>query len=126
MRFASPLRVLAVLGVAGCGLISSDLTRISFDLPTKTYHFATTDWQLPTTGTVPDVPCTTSAECCAAPGIDCGATMLACEGGMCALHKTVTVAQTMDLGHEASELQGRQQLADVFINEFRYTVASTL
>lgn len=126
MRLSSPLRALVVLSAAGCGLLSADLTRITFNLPTKTYHFDTAAWQLPAVATVPDVPCSTTAECCAVPGVDCAETTLTCDGDMCALHKTVTVVQTMDLGQEEPSLQGKQGLADVFINEISYTVASSL
>jgi len=126
MRVVSSLRALAVLGVAGCGLISADITRVSFDLPTKTYSFDTAMWQLPATGTVPQVACTTTADCCALPGIDCAMTTLSCDSGMCALHKTITVSQTMDLGQEVSQLHGAQSLADIFISQITYTVASSL
>src|SRR5262252_2365767 len=117
MRLASPLRALVVLGAAGCGLLNPDLTRLTFDLPVKQYHFAASDWDLPATGTVPDVPCTTSADCCAVPGVDCDATKLTCDAGMCVLHKTIIISDTMDLSKEVSSLQGKNKLSDIFIKE---------
>src|SRR4051794_577929 len=76
-------RALVVLlgAAAGCGLINADVTRLSFNLPTKTYTFDTAAWMLPATGTVPPVPCATTADCCALPGVDCGMTELACDDG---------------------------------------------
>jgi hypothetical protein len=125
MRFAAPLRALVVLSAtAGCGLISADVTRLSFELPAKTYHFDTAMWQLPPTGTVPSVACTTDAECCPPGSPSCAG--LVCDGTMCALHKTVVVTETMTLGAEVPQLHGAQSLADVFISQIRYTTASTL
>jgi hypothetical protein len=126
MRFASPLRALVVLSATGCGLISSDITRLSFELPTKTYHFDTSTWQLPATGTVPSVACTTDADCCAPGSTSCATTGLVCDGTMCALHKTVAVTETMTLGQEVPQLHGAQSLADVFISQIRYAAVSTL
>jgi hypothetical protein len=120
-----PLAVAAAY-VAGCGLISSDITRLTFDLPNKTYVFSTASAQLPATGTLPQVACTTDADCCALPGINCATTQLACTGGQCAIEQPVTVSQTMNLGQEVSQLHGAQSLADIFISEITYTVASTL
>ena len=126
MRLVASLRAMVVLGATGCGLISADLTRVSFELPTKTYHFDTATWQLPATGTVPSVACTTAADCCGLPGLDCTTHQLSCDAGMCALHEPVTVSQIMNLGQEVPQLHGAQSLADVFISQIKYTVASTL
>ena len=125
MRFVSSRRALVVLGATGCGLLSADLTRVSFYLPTKTYSFDTASWQLPA-GTVPSVACTTAADCCGLPGLDCTTHQLSCDSGMCALHQTVTVSQSLNLGQEVPEVHSAQSLADVLISQIKYTVVSTL
>jgi hypothetical protein len=117
---------LSLASAVGCGLISSDVTRVSFDLPTKTYTFDTSSWMLPNTGTVPAVPCATTADCCALPGINCATAPLTCDGTMCALHYPVHVVQTMDLGQEVPQLHGAQSLANITISQITYTVTSTL
>jgi hypothetical protein len=128
---AGRARALVVLlgAAAGCGLINADVTRLSFDLPTKTYTFDTAAWMLPATatGTVPAVPCATTADCCGLPGVDCGMTALACDDGRtCTLHKTVTVAQMVTLSQEVSTLHGVTSLASVYVSKIGYTVDSSL
>src|SRR3954468_17154146 len=111
MRFAWPAASLAVL-LLGCGLISSDITRLTFDLPSKTYRFDTASANLPADGSFPEVACGAGqavTDCCAppapAPAPDCAAMPLACDAGACTLHQPVTVAQKMDLGMEAPQLR---------------------
>jgi hypothetical protein len=116
--------MLALLA-AGCGLISSDITRLTFLLPTKTYSFDAQTWNLPAGG-VPNVGCTTAADCCPPGATDCAS--LACDGGSCALHQQVIVTQRVNLAQEVPQLASHnyQSLADVFIDNITYMVTSTL
>lgn len=125
---------LLLVALAGCGLISRDVTKVSFDLPPKSYGFDTHDWQLPS-GNFPRVACGPAEavhDCCNPPApfprLDCSAVPLACESGVCTLRFPVTVSQRVDLAVEAPALAnvGNQSLVDFFVSEIRYTVASTL
>jgi len=123
----------ALLTVAfGCGLVSSDITKIGFDLPPKHYVFDTATFQLPA-ATLPTVPCASDAECCAAAGIlgyDCATNPpLICDSGACAAVITVeTPPATINLKQEVPELSGinSQSLVDVSISRITYHVASTM
>ena len=58
---------IAVLGLVGCGLISTDITRLTFDLPTETYTFDTAQWNIPPAlegAAFPSIACTTDNDCC--------------------------------------------------------------
>ena len=119
---------------AGCGLISSDITAISFNLPARRYVFDTARWSLPPQA-LPRLDCAESTECCTAAalvGYTCGAaTMpdLVCDSGACALSLLVeTPPQEIDLQREVPELSGikMQSLADIYIGKIEYTVMSTL
>jgi hypothetical protein len=135
MRPAWPLRAFALsLLAVGCGLISSDISKLSFDLPTKMYSFDTQMWNLPMGG-FPAVPCGAGQlvmDCCAPPAPlpqpNCAMTPLACDEGLCALHQPVTVVQKMNLGQEVPQLRSLsgQRLVNVSISQIRYTVNSTL
>lgn len=135
MRLAWPAAASAAVLLLGCGLISSDITRLTFDLPAKTYRFDTASANLPADGSFPEVPCGDGqavTDCCAPPAPlpapDCAAMPLSCDAGACTLHQPVTVSQKMDLGMEAPSLRSvsGQTLADVFLSRIRYTVASSL
>jgi hypothetical protein len=137
MRSAGLLVALSVLGSLvslGCNLINSDITALTFELPTKSYHFDTQGMNIPA-GTAPRVACGPSeavTDCCAPPvaipGLDCAAVPLTCDGGFCTGHKTVSVAQMMNLGQEAPELRNvtGQSLADIFIKRITYTASNNL
>jgi hypothetical protein len=130
---------LLLLGAVGCGLLSSDITKVTFDLPTKTYSFDTSQWGLPANST-PPVPCgggpTTVQDCCnppALPGVtkpDCVAHPLVCEGTpmVCTLEQPVTVSQTMNLKNEVPELSSvnSQSLVDISLQNLHYDAVSTL
>ena len=67
----------------GCGLISSDITKVTFDLPTETYTFDTAQWNIPPTCRGVTFPAASPAravsDCCTAggaAGIDCATTTL--------------------------------------------------
>ena len=120
----------ALATLIGCGL--SDLATFTFQLPSKTFSFDTSNpmWKAPP-GTFPAVSCgagQTVTDCCQAPGLDCNATPLACVGGVCVLEFPITVTQKIDLRNEVpslSSLSG-QSLADITISKVQYTIASTL
>ena len=130
------LRLLALLGAVGCGLVSRDVTGVSFDLPAKSYSFDTNDsmWKLPV-GSFPSVPCGSGqliADCCHPPAPvptpDCGVTPLFCENALCTLKFPVTVVQTVNLKDEVPQLQNvdKQYLINVSISQIRYSVSNSL
>jgi len=137
-RLASVLAAVAVavpLAFAtGCGLISSDLAKVSFDLPPKTYTFDTgqADWNASMTGAfamVPSIPCSASADCCpvtiSAAGIDCS--MLICDSvsASCAFAVTVqSPPQMIDLKNEAQipSSLSNQSAIDITVNKLTYDV----
>jgi hypothetical protein len=123
-----------VIALASCGLVSRDVTKVSFDLPPKSYAFDTHDWQLPS-GSFPRVACGTGepvVDCCdpppPAPRLDCAALPLTCESGACTLRFPVSAIQRVNLAVEAPALAnvGNQSLVDFFVSDIRYTVASTM
>lgn len=138
-----PLLVLLGLGgmgvvAPGCGILSSDIATVSFDLPARHYVFDTATWKLPA-GTVPAVPCTSSDLCCMLAqqlaGYDCAASPpLVCDTstppGTCAVSIPVEPPpQTINLKQQVpqlSSLGSSQSLAAVSISEIDYQVKTTL
>jgi len=126
---------LAGLGVAGCGLVSSDITTVTYALPEKSYTFntASAGWTAPP-GTYPAISCGAGgvvADCCQGlPGasIDCNTTPLVCDQGICTLQFDVQVAQAVDLRTEVPALQSlsSQSLADIYISKLQYDVKNML
>jgi len=118
----------------GCGLISSDLATISFDLPPKTYTFDSSQagWNAPMSGAfamVPAVACAADADCCSpllmAAGVDCG--MLVCDGATATCAFAVTVEsppQMIDLKNEAQlpSSLANQSVLDITVNKLSYDV----
>jgi hypothetical protein len=122
--------------VGGCGLVSSDIATLSFDLPERHYVFDTAAWNLPM-ATLPAVPCTSDAMCCSAAlalGYDCTkGPALVCDTptavGACAVKLPVEPPpQIIDLGMQVSELSSLngQTLASVSISQISYDVVSSL
>jgi len=132
-RFGLGACTVSIVGLAlGCGLVSTDIAKIGFDLPPKHYVFDTAGFKLPA-ATLPSVPCATSDECCAAAallGYDCAVDPpLVCESGACAAVVTVeTPPASINLKSEVPELSGinSQSLADISISRITYDVASTM
>ena len=124
-RSSLRLTLVALVASAGCGLISSDIAKLTFDLPPKTYHYATPSGT--PSGNVPAIPCASNADCCMAP-IDCTATPLTCDGSNCQLQLTVTMSNMIDLATEVPKLQGvsNQSLVDVTVGSITYMIASTM
>jgi len=131
---------LGALGVAtsGCGILSSDIASISFDLPARHYVFDTAVWKLPA-GTLPSIPCTSSDICCTLAqqlvGYDCATNpALICDTtappSTCAVSIPVeTPPQTIDLKMQVPQLASfgsSQSLANVSISQIQYDVTSTL
>src|SRR5664279_4856645 len=125
-----------VVGLAGCGLISSDVTTFTFQLPSKSFSFDTASsmWKAPP-GTFPAVSCGTSqvvTDCChppaPSPQPDCAATPLACVNSVCVLQFPVTVTQRIDLKMEAPELSSLsgQTLAAITVKQIQYTIVSSM
>jgi len=131
-RLSGMVRVaLAASFLVGCGLLSSDIATISFDLSTKQYTFATADWGLPsTTATLPDFPCQTVDDCCvpaSAIGFDC--TKLTCNASSCGVSYPVDAPpQPINLRMEVPELSSLngQTLANISISKISYSVNNTL
>src|SRR5204863_3112793 len=132
---------LAVVGLGvGCGLISSDITKVSFDLPPRSYRFDTKQpgWNPDTTaklGTVPSFPCASDADCCSAElapllsvaGLDCS--LLTCDlppgTGTCAFAMTVeTPPQAIDLKQEVPSISSisSQNIIDITVSQISYDV----
>jgi len=122
-------------GLAGCGLIDPNITKVTFDLPTQSYSVDASTLKLPA-GSTQAVPCGSGqviTDCCNPPaglGLpmpDCTMTMLACEanaGGMnvCTAVVPVSQGQSMNLGQQVPQLQGAVGLGNVSINQISYTV----
>jgi hypothetical protein len=121
-------------GALGCGLISKDILRTTFNLPAKTYSFDTAAWNLPM-GDIPAVPCGDGqlvADCCnppaPLPAVDCSVNSFACDNNVCALHIPVSVSQVMDLKKEVPALSSfsNQSLIDVAITQIKYAYSSSM
>lgn len=121
------------VGISGCGLVSSDILTLTFDMPERHYVFDTATWGLPTTA-VPVVPCTADATCCSAAalaGYDCAKSpALFCDtsagAGVCAVRLPIeSPPQIIDLSMQ-SQLSGvnGQTLASVSISQIAYVIDS--
>lgn len=123
------------LATAGCGLVSSDVATVMFDLPVRTYSFDTaqTGWNLPP-ASLPAIACTDDQICCTTAqlaGIDCAMVTCDAASATCALTVTVeTPPQSIDLRDEVPELSklgNNQSLIDVTVSRITYDVtANTL
>jgi hypothetical protein len=136
MRSLSCARVsgLLLFGAVGCGLISSDITKVTFDLPQRTYSFDSASFGVPA-GNTAAVPCGGASpvqDCCHPPvGLpqpDCTMTPLVCQAGVCTLELPITVTSTINLKMDAPELSSLsgQHLANVSLESLRYSAHSTL
>jgi hypothetical protein len=129
MRTLSILRVrvlgVLVLGAVGCGLISSDVTKLTFELPTKHYTFSADGWasMIPAGLAMNNVP----VACGAGTAVATCPSPLACVAGVCSAEVPVSVFQTMDLKMEVPQLSSvnNQSLADITLESMTYQVTST-
>ncbi len=120
---------IAALALAGCGLISSDITKLTFDLPTQSYTFDTSMWGNLPAGTVPAVPCTSSSDCCtsgALAGISCTTTPLDCNAGTCEAAVPESVSSSIDLASQVPQLSGfaGHALSQITISKITYSVSN--
>jgi hypothetical protein len=130
LKVASPaISVFGIALLAGCGLISSDISKLTFDLPTETYSFDTAMWSNLPKGTVPAIPCP-AIDCCmagAAAGIDCSTTMLTCNSsGVCEADVPESAASSVNLAMQVPVLQtfGGQALSSITISSISYVVSN--
>jgi hypothetical protein len=122
MRSLSLARASGILlvGVFGCGLISSDITKVTIDLPAKHYTF-----QAPAGVPAQAVPCGAGTVLATCPAI--GAYTTSCDNGVCAAHVPVKVSQTMNLKMEVPQLSSvsSQSLADITLESLNFAVTNT-
>ena len=122
------------LCISACGLISSDVTETSFDLPPRMYSFDASTFNAPP-GIASEVPCGVApvADCCnptpPLPAPDCSATPLTCEqneNGMMVCTATVPVSQgsPINLGQEVPALSGFTGVVNIKIKRIGYTVTT--
>lgn len=121
--------------LAGCGLIDSDIARVNFALPSKTYTVNTSSFNLPA-GDTPEVPCgsgQTVMDCCNPPQPfpmpDCAMTPLTCEPNgagpaVCTAVVSVSVSQAVNFSAEVPDLAGATSLVDLRIEQINYAVPS--
>jgi hypothetical protein len=127
---ASAPALAAFVLLGGCGLISSDISKLTFDLPTETYTFDTAQWSNLPQGTIPPIACTSSDTCCAAgslAGIDCSTTMLTCNAsGVCEADVPESAASSVNLAMQVPVLQSfpGHALSSITISSISYVVSN--
>lgn len=117
-------------GVGSCGLVSSDVTSVAVDLPSKSYTFDT-GYTGPA-GTIPVVACGDGqlvTDCCnPLPGVtvNCASTPLVCAAGACTYQTTFKSVSKVDLAAEAPQYQqySGQTLVSLSLNKVTYTVTT--
>jgi hypothetical protein len=132
-RGSRSLLMVAMTGAFSCGLISSDIATISFNLPERTYSFNTNDtgWnsaKAAAFGTAPVIPCSVDADC-QAPltlvGVDPSFVICDQPTQSCAFVITVeTPPQTIDIKSQSPELSrfSNQSLVDVTVSKITYDI----
>lgn len=118
-----------VLGSAGCGLISSDVTETPFDLPPKTYSFDSSTFDVPS-GVTQEIPCGAGqlvTDCCMLPMVDCGTNAVTCEQNengtnVCTAQVTITQGSMTNLAQEAPKLAGLTGYLNIKIKRISYQV----
>ncbi len=136
MKRATLSRVLTVVAVAtlgalGCGLISSDITKVSFDMPKKTYTFDSASFGVPA-GNSAAIPCGAAplvTDCCNPLGVSAGCNAqrtVMCESAVCTLHQVVSIPQKVDFKMEVPALASvsDQHLANMSFESLNYMVVS--
>jgi hypothetical protein len=139
MRRLALASLLSLVGVGvGCGLISSDVAEIKFNLPPRMYSFDSSTVNVPA-GITGEVPCGAGqivTDCCnppaPLPAPDCSANPITCEqneNGMdvCMAQATISQSQTMNLGQEVQQLSGLTGIVSISIKRISYEItANTL
>jgi hypothetical protein len=126
----------ALVGLSACGLLSSDITKVTFTLPSKTVAFDTASLNSPAGNTVA-VPCGQGQivmDCCNPPaGLpkpDCNDTMnITCPPNaqgtsVCTAEVTVFQSTTLNLGQEVPQLGSATSLANLSISQITDSVDS--
>jgi hypothetical protein len=125
-------RAAALIVVGGCGLVSSDVTKVTFALPAQSYRFDTAQagWKTSTAtsfATVPSIACAVDADCCSpavmALGIDCSS--IICDGtsSTCAFAVTVEAPpQQIDLKQSVPSSLSSQSVIDITVKQITYGV----
>jgi hypothetical protein len=125
----------ALVGLSACGLLSSDITKVTFTLPSKTVQFDTSSLNIPSGNTVA-VPCGSGQivmDCChppaGLPAPDCNAVNIICAANpqgtdVCTAEVTVSQSQTLNLGQEVPQLASATSLANLSISQITYSVDS--
>jgi hypothetical protein len=122
--------IAAFVLLGGCGLISSDISKITFDLPTETYTFDTAQWSNLPKGTIPAVPCSSATDCCTAAtltgsGLDC--TTLTCNSSsVCEVDVPESAATPVNLAMSVPALQtfAGHGLSSITIKSINYAVSN--
>lgn len=122
--------ILAAVSVAGCGLISSDITDFDLRLQPKSFTVDTSDWGVPADqGTFPEIPCSPDANTCAdvaAAYCDQGQCAGSCdaEASACAAEVGVSLSQPVNLVQENTELEtlNNQPFLSVTIDAVEYMI----
>jgi hypothetical protein len=114
----------AAMLLAGCGLISSDVSRITVDLPSQTYTFDTSMWgNIPTGATFPSIPCTSDPDCCSLPTVNCTMTPLVCDNSVCEAQIPESVSTTVSLAGQPGLTQ-TASLVKITISSITYAVSN--
>ena len=118
--FQVRLAGLLLVSAVSCGLLNSDITKVTFNLPTK-HYVLTAPVGLPPT----KVTCGAGGEvatCPALPNVS-----ISCDDSLCTAHLPVTVSQMMNLKMEVPALSSvnSQTLADITLESMSYSVANT-
>jgi hypothetical protein len=130
---------LIALGSIGCDkIINSNVTETDYVLPSKTYSFDSSSFNIPS-GVTQEVPCGAGqlvTDCCnppaPAPAPDCTMTPLTCEQNengtnVCMAQVTVSQSTTINLGQEVPSLSGLTSIVNIKIKKISYAVtANTL
>jgi hypothetical protein len=131
LRVSSPaVGVLGLALLAGCGLISSDISKLTFDLPTQTYTFDTSQWGNLPKGTVPPVPCASASDCCTAAtlansGLDCS-TVTCNSASVCEVDVPESTASNVNLATQVPVLKSfaGHGLSSITISSISYVVSN--
>src|SRR4051812_32236897 len=123
--------LVALSGLSACGLINSDIAKVTFDLPPQRVSIDLASYHLPAGNTVA-VPCGDGqvvADCCQVPMVDCNSTPILClpnaQGTkVCTAEVTSSQYTTVDLSNVDPRLMSAKSLANITINRISYTVDS--
>jgi hypothetical protein len=123
----------AMLGISACGLLSSDITKLTFPLPARTVQFDTASLNIPSGNTVA-VPCGAGQlvmDCCNPPAPlpkpDCSAVNITCSASsqgtnVCTAEVMVSQTTTVDLRQGDPRLASATSLANLSISQISYSV----